>query len=416
MRRVLFISCAIVSMASATAQSFLPPPELVEQALQQQAEVLASESQRAATESTARAVSMGSYEFETTIAPLRRRTDRDGDFDEYEVQLSRSIRLPGKASLDREMAAKMRTVASLEHQAAVRAAGERLLELWMGWLRAAATDEVAREQEASLQTEYEALATRVRMGDAAQLDLDLFNAELAQARVTRLRSETALALARRALRAEFPQIPLPHTAPTIPLPQQLDGANDTLSARIMEASLTVQAKEADAARQSVSAARARADRIADPTLGVRFLDESNGEERSVGLVVTVPFGGGYRRQLAAAEHASARAAQQLAQAVRRDAQREADTQVAYARDSFLQWAAQRTARTAMDTAAGRVHRAWELGQTGLVDRLLAERRARETAYQELAVRADVHEAQLRVRLAIGELWRFATDGVEGRAQ
>jgi hypothetical protein len=52
--------------------------------------------------------------------------------------------------------------------------------------------------------------------------------------------------------------------------------------------------------------------------------------------------------------------------------------------------------------------AWELGETGLAERLLAARRARELAYQELTARAEAHEAQLRVRIDSHDLWHLHT--------
>ena len=67
----------------------------------------------------------------------------------------------------------------------------------------------------------------------------------------------------------------------------------------------------------------------------------------------------------------------------------------------------------MQAAARRTQRAWELGEIGLAEKLLAARQVRDLTYQELAARADAHEAQLRMRIDAHDLWHAERDG-EGR--
>lgn len=398
----------LAGVAAVQGQDYLPAPELVLEAIGQQAEVLAADERVAAAQAQARALAVGSYELEASLVPQRRRTDHEGEFDEFEVQLGRQFRLPGKAPLDRRIGAHTRAIAGFERDEAVRQAAQRLLDLWMQWLRAAALDEEARDQERLLQAEHAALSRQVELGDAARLDLDLLTAELAQARAIAVRSAAALALARRALSSDFPQIPLPVRAPPLPEPAPLAGDPQAWSERVVRGSAELKARQEEAARQEAAAARARADQIPDPSIGIRLLDERNGEERSMGLVFSMPLGGRHRRAVAAAERSAALALQRDADAVERNVVREAHALVALAGDALAQWRAQQAARAAMSAAADRVHRAWELGEAGLADRLLAERRARETAYEELSARVDAHEAQLRVRIESRDLWRLPT--------
>ncbi len=392
-------------------QSYLPPAERVMEAIEQQAEVLAADERAAAAGAQARALALGGYEFEASLTPQQRRTQTEGNFDEFEVQLSRQFRLPGKAPLDREIGSRLKAVADLERNDTARAAAQRLLELWMQWLRTAAMNEEAQTQQRSLQTEQAALARRVQIGDAAQLELDLINAELAQARAMALRSTAAVTATQRALNNDFPQIPLPQRAPSLPDPTPLVEDRDAWIERIVSNSYELQKHQQDAARQEAVAARASADRIPDPNIGLRLLDERDGQERSVGLVFSMPLGSRHRRELATAEHATALALKRDTDAVRRNLAREAHSLVVRTSDALAQWQAQQQAREAMASAAARVQRAWELGEIALTERLLAERRARETAYQELAARADAHEAQLRVRIESQDLWHLpGTDG------
>jgi outer membrane protein TolC len=403
----LLLSGVCLMCLPAHAQNYLPPTELAIEAISQQAEVLAADERVQAAQAQANALAVGSYEFEATLIPQRRRTNAGQSFDEFEVQVGRPLRLPGKAPLDREIGARSRTISSLARNEVAHDAAHRLLDLWMNWLRATATDEEARAQLQSLRTEHASLARRVELGDASQLDLDLISAELAQARATALQSEALANAAKHALNTDFPQISLPSRAPSLPDPEPLAGTSDAWQGRIVSDSYQLEAVEQDAARQDAMAARAQADRIPDPNVGVRFFNERDGQERAVGLVFTMPLGGRHRRELANAERAQARALHREIEVVKRTLARDAHWKVALSTDALAQWRAQHDAHTAMRAAAGRTHRAWELGETGLAERLLAARREREMAYQELAARAAAHEAQLRVRIDSHDLWHAA---------
>lgn len=403
-RLAIAIVCVLSASQAVRAQEYLPATELVIDAISKQAEVLAADERAVAADAQAKARAVGSYELEATLIPQRRRVDRGGSMNEFEAQVGRSFRLPGKAPLDREIGAYSRTIAGLERNEIAHEAAVRLLELWMQWLRAAAADEEARAQLKSLETERASLTRRVEIGDAAQLDLDLISAEFAQARAAALHSETLVAATRHALATDFPQIPLPARAPSLPEPQVLPGTSDEWQSRIVSNGYEVKLAELDATRQDTAAKRAWADRIPDPSLGVRFFNERDGAERAVGLVFSMPIPSRHRRELANAERAEARALSRDVDVVRRVLAKEAHLKVTLAVAALNQWRAQRDAREAMRAAADRTQRAWELGETGLAERLLAARRAREMAYQELGARAEAHEAQLRVRIDSHDLW------------
>jgi outer membrane protein, heavy metal efflux system len=404
--RLIWMQILACAWPIANAQNYLPATELAIDAISQQAEVLAADERVSAVDAQARALAIGSYEFGATLIPQRRRTDAGQSLDEFEVELGRPFRLPGKAPLDREIGTRSRAIAGLERNEIAHDAAHHLLDLWMQWLRATAAGEEARAQLQSLQTERASLLRRVEIGDASQLDLDLMTAELAQARATALRGEALIAATKHALNTDFPQIPLPSRAPSLPEPQPLPGSSDEWQARIVNDSYELKAVEEAAARQEAEAKRARADRIPDPTLGVRFFNERDGEERAVGLVFTMPIPGRYRRELANAELAQARASQREIEVVKRTLAKGAHLKVALASDALGQWRAQREANEAMRAAANRTHRAWELGETGLAERLLAARRAREMTYQELDARAEALDAQLRVRIDSHDLWHL----------
>src|SRR3546814_19969176 len=72
---------------------------------------------------------------------------------------------------------------------------------------------------------------------------------------------------------------------------------------VIERSHEIRAAGREAQRLAVVARRIRADRIADPSFGVRLFSERSGMEQGAGIVMSMPLGGGHRR--AAADRASA---------------------------------------------------------------------------------------------------------------
>lgn len=417
-----WLACALAAcLAPAAAQDYLPPSELVPGALQQHPELRAARARIDAARAQARALALGEHGLEASFSPLRRRTDSEGDFDEWELEIARGIRLPAKARLDRELGQLTLREAELDARTAHRDAAQRLLLHWMTWLRASADADLQAQQQALVQASRDSLARRVAVGDAAQLELDLLEAELAALQAARLRGDADRDRARRMLASEFPQLPLPQRAPTMPTPESLwdevgiDAAGaDTAGSTDWAHRLRAQSPEREAARSgadrlALAAARARAERRPDPSIGLRLLDERNGQERSVGVVVNVPLGSRHLRARAHSAEAEAIAGQETARAQLIAIERDIDEAIAEAASTFAQWRAQQAALTAAEAVARRTLRAWELGEIALHERLLAERSQRSAAHEERIARGNALQSSLRLRIDDGMLWPMAMD-------
>lgn len=391
-------------IATEAQADYLPPDALIAQALAGQPEVQAAAARVVAAQADRRALDVGSYETEAILLPQRRSTDAEGRYREWEAQLTRRIRLPGKARLDREIGLHGSRAADLRLDDAEHQAARRLLQLWMDWLRTGAQAEAGAAQQALMAREHAALARRVHLGDAARLDLDLLDAEQARLHAEVLAAQAAAASARRALTAEFPQIPLPGHLPALPEPQPLPGGAEAWRALIVERSHEIGIADEDATRQSLVADRARADRRPDPSIGVRVLNERGGQEHAIGVVLSVPLGFAHRSALARSEAASADALAAEATGMRRLIEREAASLVRSAEDLRGQWQAVQAARVAQQAATDRLRRAWELGEAGLSDWLLASRNDGQARRAEAVARVDALEAGLRVRVDSHELW------------
>ncbi|MCB1570009.1 MAG: TolC family protein [Xanthomonadales bacterium] len=408
MKRIACIAPLLALVAPcAQAQQWLPDPALVATAITAQPSVQAAMGRVDSAGAQARARAVGPHEVEVGVIRQVRQVDAiDGDrrYGEYEAQVGRAFRWPGKAALDRQIGEHGKSAAELRLDDVRHQVARNLLDRWMGWLRA---DELAREAEAraeSLSNERRALGRSVELGDAAQKDLDLLDVDFAQSEAARVTANGDRAAARAALENDFPGLPLPQRVPSVTQPGELSQNGEAWIARIVGRSHEIAAAEANAAKADALAARARADRLPDPTIGLRVLHDRGGAERALGLVVSFPIGGRYRSALADAESANASALHSDSLAMLRDIQREAEQTVRLAIQQRENWLAQQRALAASREATRRVRRGWELGELPLSDWLLAERMYRQIALAEAAARVDAERARLRVLVDSHELW------------
>ena len=405
------MACIVVLLAllvpSVQAQDWLPEPSLAASAIDVQPSVQAAIDRVASASAQARALAVGSHEIQVSgVTQVRRADEVGGDrsYNEYEAQVGRAFRWPGKAELDREIGGYGMTAAELRLDDVRHQVARNLMERWMDWLGA---DELAKEAEAratSLIDERTTLARRLDLGDAAQKDLDLLEVELAQAEAAHVNAQGALATAHAALANDFPTLPLPQRAPSVKAPVELPLTPDEWIARIVQRSHEIEATEADAAKADALAARARADRRPDPTIGLRVLNERGGAERALGLVFSIPIGGRYRSAVGDVEAANASALHSDSLVMRRDIQREAEQSVRLATQRREGWLAQQRALAASSEATRRIRRGWELGELPLAEWLLADRTHWQIALAEASARVDAERARLRVLVDSHELW------------
>ena len=403
--RLFLLALAPLCLGSAAlADAALPDPVLVGEALDQHPLVIAARARVQSAEAEARALSTGPHETTLTAAAIRRTVDVEGRFQEYDVQLSRAVRLPGKAALDREIGRHGRDAAENRAEDARHQAALLLAEAWWDWLGAAAEarlDQVLVDNHQRLHT---AVARREQLGDAARLEVDQAEAALATARVALEQSQGRARRARARLAAQFPALPLPAEAPEAEeLVPPADGW-ERYRALIIANSHEIGSARADAARSSSQAERARRERLADPSFGLRVFSERDGMERGAGLVVTIPIGGGHRSALAdraAGEAAAAAADLRLAEA---NVAEVAATDLAEVEYRLAAWQRAREALRAQMATLTKLRRGHELGEVDLLDLLTAERTVGEAFRAEALGRIEAHRAATRIRIDSHELW------------
>lgn len=394
--------------AQDAAVPWLPAPAQVQAAMQAHPTVRAAAERVQAASTTQRALDVGSHEFQAdTVLQRRNVHDEQRRYNEWELGLSRAIRLPRKAALDRQIGDSTRHLADLRREDAEHQVARRLLDAWMNWLRCSAITIETTAQSQLLEREHDTLARRLTLGDAAQRDVDVLEAERASLAAQTLMARDAQAAAHQALALGFTPITVPDQLPLLPDPTDwLDDSQDW-RARIISESAEVAIAQGTSQLQARTAERARADRTPDPTLGVRVLSDRGGRERTVGVVLSIPIGTSYRSAIANAENANANAAEADAADMLRTVEQEAWISVQAAQSKHAQWQALQQALTAQTAASQRTRKAWELGEAPLSEYLLALRNLHQARLAETQARVDALHAALRVRIDAHAMWHNA---------
>jgi outer membrane protein TolC len=404
MRRLTFLLPLLALATPLAAEPGLPNEAAVAIALEDHPSVAAARARLQAVEARAQGLEKGPHEFTFSGSYVRRSVDREGDFDEYDAQLSRAIRLPGKARLDREIGAYGIEAASNLAEDARHQVALLLAVHWFDWLSASSQAKVDRAAVANYEKALAAVTRRMELRDAAQLDVDQATAALAKARLAAEQSSGLATLARTRLETHFPALALPVEAPEVPFLEIGDARLSQLRDHVIKNSHEIAAAEAEARRMEAVAARARKDRIADPSLGLRLFSERGGAERGAGLVFSVPLGGGHRKALADEAGADASAARAEEQLARFAVQETADADVAEARYRIAAWQRSRETVEAQMAALVKLRRGHELGEIDLADMLLGERMAHDAFRIEAEARAEAMRAITKLRIDSHELW------------
>jgi outer membrane protein TolC len=413
MKRKLSLWLALACLpawAGEANDAMLPPQELVLSAISQTPEVRLAEASLSRADAQARMRATGSYEAQATVIPQRRRVEGDRTYNEWELDLTRPIRLPNKARLDREIGAQGQQAAQLGLEDAHHAAARRLLAAWCDWQRARAQRWQLEQLTELARRDRDAVARRVALGDAAERERVAADAALAQVQAAWVGAQSAETQAELTWTSVFPSLPLPQREPVSDYtPPALEGSDDAWVAQIVARSHEIGASAALARQKDAEARRARADRVPDPTVGIRVLNDLGGRERAYGVVLGIPLGSSYRKAEAASASADAMAAEANLSMVQRDIEREARAVVVAARSHRNIWLSQRQALNAARDNAAKAARAYALGESGIAELLAARRVEQEASLAERQAAIDALDAVTRVQVDAHEIWHRHDD-------
>lgn len=363
----------------------LPPAELVQTWLQQDPSVQEELAGLQAAGHTAGMLTASPYEFTAKLSSQQRRYDTGGPTsNEWAVQLDRTVRLPGKRSIDRQLGNVEIELAQARVGEAIHEAARDFVGLWMDWRGAMRARELMQEQVTFGEESVRVVGLRKRAGDAATLEVNVIEADAAQIRrqLSLAKSEEDKALVK--LQIRFPGAD--GAGLTLGDPLAVTQAEAVWKKRILTSSDPLKIAQVQLKKAEIAASRARADRIPDPTFGIYTASEVFSEEKIIGVNVTMPIPGRHRSQ----KLGQALSQVDMAWAARDRQQRLIEIEVAQAYSdatgSFDRWQLAEQSATRTTENARLTQRGYSLGEVDLQTLLLARRQAVEAADAALDAR------------------------------
>lgn len=405
MKRLLILLLFPLAVHAAAAPD-LPPAAAVEKSLRAHPLVRGALAGVQVEEANRDRLEAGPHEFALRLSSQQRR-DRPLDigYRENEIGLERAIRLPGKVARDAALGA-----AGIEHARfalgdALHETARLLLGRWFEWRREAIAARQWALQVEALQGQHEVVGKRVIAGDAARMEELLSGAQLAQAQ-----AQLAQAISRRErmaieLNQSFPGIALP-AADDVPLPepQAVDEPPESWRQRILAHNHELAMARSAARRGRLVAQRLDAERLPDPTLGVKFGSERDGQERIFGIQLTFPLPGSGRAAAARAGAAEADAAGAREALVMARAEAEAQRTVSLTQSTRAQWLRLADVARRMEDNARLLDKAWRLGEGQFAELQAARRQEIEARLAAAQAQLDASESRYRLLLDAHELW------------
>lgn len=386
----------------------LPDTAQVLAALDQDPGVVRAGFARAAADHGAAMLAASPHEWNTRLTGQHRRVDGSPQGgSEWSAQLERAVRIPGKAALDTELGETGQALARAQWGEARHESARDLATLWLDWLAAGRSMDLAQEQLAVARSQVQAVDSRRRAGDASRMEHELALADLTETQRLVAQTEGLLQKARIRLSSRFPTLTLVSRPLSTPTLENLE--ESAWLERVQAESDSLRLAELSLHQAELVARRLEADRIADPTLGLFTASEAGGRERVVGLTLSVPLGGSYR-------HQAVQQALRQADMVRTDLDRqrrelilEVRLALAEVRQGQERWQlAERSATAARDNAQ-RGQRAYALGEGELQNVLQLRRLSLEAAQNALAAQVEALRAHHRLLIDAHLIWDLAEE-------
>lgn len=385
----------------------LPPTELARESIDQDPGVKEARRALVAAGHGAAALRAGSNEWTTKVAAQRRRYDNGGNSNEWTASLERTIRIGGKAGIDTQLGESELLISQARIGEARREAARALADLWLDTLTTSRQRELWAEQLSFAENSHQAVEKRRKAGDASMLDLNVARADLIEVQRQLSAATSAEAKAKAKLAVRFPTLkyePKPLAEPTaldLSLPQWRD--------RILSESDPIKIAEGLLSKAELSAARAKADRIPDPTVGVYTASEAFRNERIVGLSLSIPLSGNYRSERMYQALQEAEAARAKVERQKRDEETEVVEAYADAIGGLERWRLASQGLSTTRDSARLTQRAYTLGEADLQTLLLARRQALDASTATEQARVEALRWHYRLLVDAHLIWALEED-------
>ena len=389
--------------------SFMPPHDMADRVMNEEPGVRRANALRKSAAAEARAREAGPHEFTAHGEYLSRATNLEGRLDEWTIGISRGVRLPGKAEADSKIGEFTVAVAQNGFGDARHQAATSLKTLWLAWVVAETEGQLADKEVDGYVRQLQATERARQLGQLAVLQVEQVRASLAQAQAQAAQMTQARLDAKMTLQRTFPSLILPGKPPVMPDPEPPQGDWSEWRAAVLEDNHEIKMARSEADRRDWLARRASMDRFADPTFDLRTFQERSGHETGFGIGFILPIGGASRSAVADQTAAEATAASVVAHRVLRDVEIIADRDIIQAQQGISAWQQSQAATSASDQMLARMRRAYELGDLGLTELLIAERQDFDIRRTELRARAASHSAILQLLIDAHRIWSLGDE-------
>jgi outer membrane protein TolC len=401
---LIFSLCASQAFADDSNHPDLPPVSQVVDALNKHIIVLTAETGRKIELVNQRKLRSGNYEFNLRAGTGKRKIAQpDDSLKEWDVAIERPLRLPNKMFIDGDLGDEGINRAEQALGDAYHETGRTLLHLWFNWMREKAQAQQWGQQVNILEQQAAATEKRLKAGDAPKMEWKQAQAAVSQANVSRQQALLRAQLAGAELTRQFPAILLPSTqslAEPIPIAHEFSYWQN----QILDHNHEIELARSEKRIQQLLAARGRADRIPDPTIGLRYANEMGGNEKVTSVYLSVPISFGLRSMNAQHAEYMAEIADNREAAIRRRLESDVNASYAQAVSSYQTWQQAREAADNLRKNAELVTRAYVLGESNLSDTLIARRLALESTLAENITQLDANESNYRLQLDAHQLW------------
>lgn len=385
----------------------LPPTELARQSIDEDPAVVEARRALAASTHGAAALRAGPNEWTTRLSAQRRRYDNAGTSNEWNAALERTIRIGGKAEIDAQLGDAELLIGRARIGEARRDAARALADLWIDASATSRQRDLWAEQLGFAEASHQAVEKRRKAGDASVLDLNVARADLIEVQRQLSAASTAVAKARARLEVRFPTLkyePRPAAEPIelgMTLPQWRD--------RILAGSEPVKIVEGLLKKAELTAARSKAERIPDPTVGVYTASEAFRSERVIGLSLSIPLSGSYRSERMQQALQEAEAARATVERQRREEETQIVEAYVEAEGALARWRLASQGLSTTRDSARLTQRAYSLGEADLQTLLLARRQALDASTAAEQARADALRWQYRLLIDAHLIWALGGD-------
>jgi outer membrane protein TolC len=401
---LLFASYGIPVIAAESNYPDLPSHRQVDEALNNHINVLNAETGIKIEQANQRKWQSGNYEYNVRAGTSKRKVGLpDQTLNEWDVTIERPLRLPNKMLIDGDIGDEVVNRAEQALGDAHHETGRTLLHLWFNWQREQAQATQWQQQVDILRQQAATTEKRFKAGDAPKMEWNQAQAAVSQASVALQQARLRTQLAGAELTRQFPAILLP-AQQVLSTPMLIEHDFNYWKDLILNHNHEAELAQSEKHIQQMLAERSRADRIPDPTIGLRYSNEMGGNEKVTGVYLSVPISFGLRSSNAQHAEYLAEIASNREAAVRRRLEGDVYAAHTQAISSYQTWQQAQEAALSLRKNAELVTRAYTLGESSLSETLTARRLALESTLTENIAQLDANETRYRLLLDAHQLW------------